>query len=303
MPGSVYGDESTSLKVDEIIVDSRQRIEHGEIERLAQSIRKHGQLQPIVVTRDKHLVVGERRLLAKKLLRHDWIDVIYAEDLSETEMKEIEFEENFHRKDLDWKERCRAVVEMFEINLRRDPKFNVTRLAEMISVSDTAVGAWLKVGQALVAGDEAIENASSLSAAYNIFERQYSRALDREVDDLDQALDEVLATTTPQSSASPNVDQLRETAAKAGIRTPRAASKDIACADFVEWAQQYDGPKFNLIHCDFPYGIDHQKSKQGSAIEHGAYDDSPETFWRLLNCLMERRSKLMSPNCHIVFWL
>src|SRR5215472_16570897 len=44
----------------------------------------------------------------------------------------------------------------------------------------------------------------------------------------------------------------------------------IQCADFIKWASSYNGPKFNFIHCDFPYGINSQDSGQNPS---GYYDD------------------------------
>lgn len=297
--GLVAGDASGCIEIEKVIVEKRQRFEHGDIERLAESIRKRGQLQPIIITKENVLVVGERRLRAKQLLRHHFIDYIYAEDCEPEELKEIEFEENYHRKDLDWQEKCLGIVEIFELRLAKDPKYTVERMASTISVDRSTVSRWLQVGQALVLGDEDIKNASSLSAAYNLFERKNSRELDKELDSLDSALEDVLAT--------PNLvlDEPRRPELEVSHHTPRIrpASKDILCTNFHEWAREYEGPKFNLIHCDFPYGIQHQKSKQGSSQEHGKYEDSPDVYWGLLESLLMNHDRFMSPASHIVFWL
>jgi hypothetical protein len=51
----------------------------------------------------------------------------------------------------------------------------------------------------------------------------------------------------------------------------------IITADFTEWAPTYTGPKFNFIHCDFPYGINTDKRQQGNIIDvQVGYDDGPE---------------------------
>jgi hypothetical protein len=56
----------------------------------------------------------------------------------------------------------------------------------------------------------------------------------------------------------------------------------IQIADFNIWAPTYTGPKFNVIHCDFPYGINSQNHHGQGRAERSTYDDSPETFWTSL---------------------
>jgi ParB-like chromosome segregation protein Spo0J len=81
----------------------------------------------------------------------------------------------------------------------------------------------------------------------------------------------------------------------------------IICADFNKWAGTYAGPKFNFVHCDFPYGIDFNKSsgQSGSAAtaQVGNYDDSEPIYWELLNTLLIRRDNLLEHSAHIMFWL
>jgi hypothetical protein len=43
----------------------------------------------------------------------------------------------------------------------------------------------------------------------------------------------------------------------------------IQIADFNTWAPAYTGPKFNVIHCDFPYGINSQDHLMGRAGPSG----------------------------------
>jgi hypothetical protein len=75
-------------------------------------------------------------------------------------------------------------------------------------------------------------------------------------------------------------------------------SETIINADFLKWAPSYTGPKFNFIHCDFPYGIDTDKRQQGTAVAvHGGYDDSPENYRRLLEALCANLNKAMHRLC------
>jgi DNA modification methylase len=82
-----------------------------------------------------------------------------------------------------------------------------------------------------------------------------------------------------------------------------ARKKHVINKDFCEWAPSYTGEKFNFIHCDFPYGINTDKRNQGNAITvQGGYDDSPETYWRLLKALCENLDRICAESAHIMFW-
>jgi hypothetical protein len=76
----------------------------------------------------------------------------------------------------------------------------------------------------------------------------------------------------------------------------------IQNTSFLDWAPAWTGRKFNLIHCDFPYGINAFSSEQMSEDRHKAYDDSEDVYFQLLNCFCENLNKFMAPSAHLVFW-
>jgi hypothetical protein len=88
-----------------------------------------------------------------------------------------------------------------------------------------------------------------------------------------------------------------------GQVVPVKGKGQIINANFREWVKTYDGPKFNFIHCDLPFGIDTDKRQQGDAIKVlGSYDDSPETYWHLVRTLCENLDKICEPGAQIMFW-
>lgn len=84
------------LAVDAIVIGQRHRRDLGDVSALARSIEAVGLLHPIVVTRERVLIAGERRLAACRSL--GWTDVpVTAVDISE--IVRGEFAENADRKD------------------------------------------------------------------------------------------------------------------------------------------------------------------------------------------------------------
>jgi ParB family chromosome partitioning protein len=81
----------------------RQTFDEAEIADLADSIRAHGILQPLVVRRSAHgfeLIAGERRLRAAQAA--DWQQVpVQVREVDDRQMAELAIVENVQRKDLN----------------------------------------------------------------------------------------------------------------------------------------------------------------------------------------------------------
>jgi ParB family chromosome partitioning protein len=88
----------------------RQRMDEGELEALAASIREHGVLQPILVTETLdgyQLVAGERRFRASQLAGLERIPAIVRQ-LADREQLELALVENLQREDLGPMEEAHA---------------------------------------------------------------------------------------------------------------------------------------------------------------------------------------------------
>jgi ParB family transcriptional regulator, chromosome partitioning protein len=87
------------VPITEIVIKARVRQEIGDIAPLMESMGKHGQLNPITITRANELIAGHRRLLSAKELKWSYIDALIIDRESEVEKLQLELEENVHRKD------------------------------------------------------------------------------------------------------------------------------------------------------------------------------------------------------------
>jgi ParB family chromosome partitioning protein len=88
------------IPVESIIVRHRLRRELGDIDGLMESLRKHGQLAPILVNRRHELIAGFRRLEAARRLGWTAVKVEIVDSQSDTDRLELEIEENVQRQDL-----------------------------------------------------------------------------------------------------------------------------------------------------------------------------------------------------------
>lgn len=88
------------VRVNEIKIKHRIRRDLGDLTQLAESIKHHGLMNPIVINEKKELIAGERRLEAIKLLGWKAIDVrvMYTRDTAEK--IQLEIDENLYRRPL-----------------------------------------------------------------------------------------------------------------------------------------------------------------------------------------------------------
>ena len=85
------------IPIEEIKVQKRIRKEMVDISALAESLKRFGQISPIVITKNNVLVAGERRLEAARSLGWTSISVIVADISDELARLEYEREENIQR--------------------------------------------------------------------------------------------------------------------------------------------------------------------------------------------------------------
>ena len=85
------------VEIKSIRVKRRVRKDLGDVEGLADSLNRFGQLHPIVLTRKKVLVSGRRRLEAARILGWTTIDAITIASRDSAQLLELELDENLQR--------------------------------------------------------------------------------------------------------------------------------------------------------------------------------------------------------------
>jgi len=277
----------------------RQRKEFSGIPELAESIRQFGLLHPIVITPEGVLVAGERRLIAHEELGLTHILVQFTNELPREELEAIELEENVKRKSLTWKEEVNAVARIHALKRLKDPDWTLSDTGALLSSSDTVVGKFLLVQEYLSSEEPLVVNADNLSTAYNICLRKKQRAEEAADADVDSAIDSLFAkpvSVNPMAAA-----RSKEPTLPVSAEQPAAPYR---LADFREWVKApWAGPKFNFLHCDFPYGINYDKHNGGATGLLGGYEDSPELYQQCIAALRSAMGTHVADSAHLMFWL
>jgi ParB family chromosome partitioning protein len=103
------------VPVKDIIVKKRIRKDMGDIEGLAESLKRFGQITPIVISKKNTLIAGGRRLEAAKYLGWRTINAIISETSDELARLELEVEENVQRRDFTMEEVAEATRKIYRL--------------------------------------------------------------------------------------------------------------------------------------------------------------------------------------------
>lgn len=269
-----------SLPISSITINrgERQRRELTGIEELAESIHRIGLINPIVVSSESVLVAGERRLTACKSLGWTSIPVQFAEDLSDYELASIELEENIKRVDLTWQDEVRAVERFHQLKASHEDRWSQEQTAAALGYTQPEVARKLAVAKEL--SNETVAKAEKFSVAHNIVQRNTERRK--------SSVLEAIAPAAQLEGESPGA--------------PELPPPPIIHSDFHLWQESYDGPKFNLLHCDFPYGINVADGPRQNSTIKDYYRDSPDIYWSLLERLALAMENVVADSAHLIFW-
>lgn len=327
------------------IPPERQRHAATADQALMDSIERDGLINPILVHAQQIkdggryvLVAGERRLDAHKRLKRKTIRITPLEALDPIVAFRLEYVENVARKQLTWQEEAAATSRYHDMKLERvGALWTQTGTANDLGISQGTVSRHLAVAQHL--NDEEVRGCPTLQGAFNLLQGRAERALAAAQSRGISVANSVSAALPPaipigatreektrilmqNLSLSDTVERTVDAteAAVASIAAGADAAQALAIAreeerllandliinaDFLEWASTYEGPKFDVLHLDFPYGKGYRGSntrKQGRAHINPTYLDDPDIYFELVDGFLSWQDKLAFPSAHLIFW-
>jgi len=280
----------TNYPIASIIVDrdNRQRRELRDIDELAESILRLGLINPVTLDRDGNLIAGERRYTACRQLGWVEIPAQFIDDLDPYTRQCIEYEENAKRVNLTWQEEVNAVAGFHKLKAEHEEDWTQEKTADALGISRRWAGKLLAVSEEM--NNEKVASADGLTAAYNLV----SRSTERRKAVANELIDAAV-TSAGSDGEDPDI---------AGGNAPAIPAKQVPLKNisFHDWQPNYSGPKFNLIHCDFPYGINVADSPRQNAALADHYEDSPDVYWDLLDRLALAMDNVVHESAHLIFW-
>src|SRR5262245_39896717 len=315
-------------------VGQRIRKEYGDLEALASSIARHGQLQPIVLTDDNLLVAGERRLEAVKLIGQETIEAVFRAELDETQLKELELEENIRRKDFTWPEEVTALSDLYDLKQAKygirspngvlmegsqGPGFGIKDAAQEFDRAAGSISMDLQLARAIKEFPRLAEEKTK-SAAFKRYKRLRELQLRQELakrsaqtaDSDMEKIEPMSATDIAEKLASESVGEVKAEA----VDTPgeRAASPTIVKkAPFKGHGILFNGDSkyilrnlpTGLADCiitDPPYALalhggDADKTAGKRLVEYhgGLYDDDPHKVIDMIDNVLGELARVLKP--------
>jgi len=292
------------VPVSSIIVDreNRQRRDLENIEELAKSIADNGLINPIVVTKENVLVAGERRLTAHKHLGFEFIAVQYAEDLGEEALHIIELEENIRREELPWQDHVNAIARYHEIKTKQaadlSQPWSQEATAAELGMSQANIAKHFLVKRAMDEGVSEVLTAPKLTTAANFAQRM----MERRKSSILRELRQESQAPSPSLASPPKLDGELVSAEPAPVESSSRYA-EIINTNFLDWSLEVRETPYNLVHCDFPYGISAGDTRgMSGAKSFGGYADSEDIYWTLLDTFLARQDRFIAPSAHLLFW-
>lgn len=159
----------------------RKSFDDDKIDDLAESIKVHGVLQPIIVTKKGdyyQIIAGERRWRASKKAGLKTIPAI-VRDYDERKIREVALIENLQRQDLNALETAKAIKELME-----EHSLTQEEIAKTLGKSRSAIANTLRIlnlderVQELVADGKISEGHARTLASIESPQKQYKLAMD-----------------------------------------------------------------------------------------------------------------------------
>jgi ParB/RepB/Spo0J family partition protein len=271
------------LPISSIAIINRQRreIDQKKLLELAESIKTHGLLHPIVVrepfaseldsvgTARYVLCVGGRRLAAHLLLGQTEIESNLKTDLDALSAKIVELEENIARANITWQEEVDARAQIHEIRVKQNPLQTFEDTAKETGTSKPQIWKDVQLKKAIEA-DPTLRNAPTKASAIRAAKhRQHvARRLETVLKAKDSDIDKKLITADA-----------------------RVFLKDIPTRSV------------DLVFTDLPYGIDYFKTGGKHDQQKGHYDDSTEVAKSLILDILPDIGRIVKPEGWIALFM
>lgn len=284
------------IKVSEVIVEDRARVELGNLQDLESNLKDRGLIAPVAVKKLEQgykLLAGERRFTV--IRGHNGPDSlisarIYTRDLSPLEMKEIEMSENFYRKDMEYWEYDKLTAEIHSMKQAihgaaapgpgHEDAWTGKDTGALLGITNASVSTALKRNEAREQFPELFESCRSASDATKVMAK-LEENITREV--IAQKLEAKKATTKLQE-----------------------LSKRFIIKDFFEGVKELPDNYFHLVEIDPPYAVSFDSklevdkpSKYDTRDYNEISSDKYETF---LSDVFTAVYRVMAEHSWLIVW-
>lgn len=282
------------VKWSEIVVESRAREDYGDVDLLADSMKKEGIIQPLAVRANDDgtykLLAGGRRMRAAEKAKIEDIPVrVYPPTLSDKEMLAIELMENIARKDLTWLEQAKLKTDLHNLQVEiHGSKLSTAPGASGWSTVDTAKLLGKSIGNTYddIKLARAAESIPALAECKTKQEAAKLLAKVKEKMILEEMANRAKAKQGP-------TEQLH-----------RELVDKFILGDFFEKVKEIPDGSVKLCEVDPPYGIDLPDVKKSfNGVYTDSYNEVPkDKYAAFMFGVLAECYRIMAPDSWLILW-
>lgn len=271
----------TEIPLSSIVLEERQRKDYGDLTKLAESIKKYGQMQNLLVLPrsdgSHRLIAGGRRLAGLAAAGKTSATVKFFEGPEdELLMQELELEENVQRKNLDWIEEQKAIAKMHEIRKARAAQegkdWKADDTANLLGMARRSIYNAIELTKAV---DEH-EDVAKADTAFGAMQR-----LNR-IKDLKKRQDDIaVRALAEQHGLAPTIRQ------------------KIIQGDALELMKQVPDSSMDFVISNPPYGVDIEDL---FTADKTIYEDDEETIVKLCRGVVKEAYRVLKDDRWFVWF-
>ena len=293
--------EIKEISLAQIEVGKRFREDLGDLVTLSESIRKEGLIHPVAVCLNKdaklpyRLVAGGRRYFALKYLcdqRKNHEDIvscrIFPSNLSELQLRVLEFAENLYRKDMTWQEECNIKEHIQNLQQKiHGVKTSTAPNAPGWSLSDLSKMTGKSKGS--LSGD--ISLAKMMQSTPEIDWQKFKTK-----NDAQKAIKHA-KKTVEQSAIAKQAKEIIGT----GDSKKKKLIDSYHVKDFFQGVKKLGNSTMDFIEIDPPYGISLEDQKAG--YSYTGYNEIPaEKYPAFMQHVFQESFRVLKPNHWMICW-
>lgn len=277
----------SEIKVKEGL--TRIRTEYGDIDDLAESIKAHGQIQPIVINRSYELLAGGRRLAAC-IKANVSVLCLFRDTIDALEFRVIELEENLKRKELTFVENAFLTREIDRLKKAIFGKKQSGRAARS--------GGWGNddTAKLLNKSTGSISNALNLADALDVFPQLAEAKNENDARKMLAKIEEglILEEMKKRHIERPNGNWI-------------AAQNHYIVQDALTGLAEVASGTADFAEVDTPYGVDLNKNKKtkagdGLTTTEKYIEWEGETFFENMQLVASETYRILKPDSWAVVW-
>lgn len=285
------------IPVSQITTEARARVDMGNLQELALSLRERGQLQNLVVQDlqdgNYKLLAGGRRVEAMKLNKtEEAFCLVFDRELKEVEILLIEHEENSRRKDFTWEEDVALKARIKKLMTDEfgekscgmsDTGVSMRDVAAAIDVSPATMSLDLALARALETAPEIFEGCKTKKDA----RKQLSK------------LSELLV----HNELCRRIEERAASSDSTALRVKKLTDRYIT-GDFFEHVKEIPDGCVNLIEIDPPYAIALKEIKQNYTHRYGdSYNEvAMDDYLPFIKKTLEESYRVLAENSFLLLW-